>query len=58
MQIPPIAYSVDYQMSKCLDGKTIANHPQNGIIKSVTGEGGEAGSRRGSDVFLMGVCPK
>ncbi len=34
MQIPPpIAYSLDYQMTERFDSGTIANHPKNGIIK-------------------------
>lgn len=32
MQFPPIAFSLDYQMSERLDSKTIANHLENGVI--------------------------
>lgn len=44
MQIPPIAYSPDYQMTERFDSETIANHPKNGIIKMERG-----GWRRGSE---------
>lgn len=47
MQIPPIAYSLDYQMSEWLDSKTIANHPKkNGIIKSGEQEAGEEAKKK------------